>query len=359
MFDKKLEQLPNNKYSIDFVKSYLKTTDALNSFNSFENELKNLLNFYAWDKQILYFKQIKASFKTQESILDRVNLIKIEGIPLDMQFYIEDAIDQIFQELQNRFDDEGYESESSENKANEMQLCSMIESLQSNSWKGALKELFISLAKKEINLVFIDKTIAIVLGYIASLRDTNMAQSEAQLNFTQEDKSLKQALLEYSSSNQLQQKTQFLMGELHFVTRTLIDCGDINEHKKIIKNSIRYGYPLPISSASIIILAFHNFLNRSKVYSGGIEVEITDDNNNAVAKHKVDEGKAKFAIQHFNGLIFVCQSDYRASIGMSDKIYDEVDNAFFYEGFILKMKYLKNHFPKKAETLREGLLKEI
>jgi hypothetical protein len=77
MFDKYLELLPNNNYSIQFFKSYLKTTDALNAFNNFQNELTNVLAFHAWCKQILYFKQIKTSFKSQESLLDKVNSIKI------------------------------------------------------------------------------------------------------------------------------------------------------------------------------------------------------------------------------------------------------------------------------------------
>lgn len=358
MFDKKLEQLPTSKYSINFVKSYLKTTAALNSFNSYQTELSNLLSFYAWNTQILYFKQMKASVKTPELLLEKIKLIKIEGIPLEMQFYIEDAIDQILQDLQNRFDDDGYESESGENKANQIHFYDTIESLKLSCWKEALKLLFVCHAKKEIELVFIEKTIAIVLDYTASLRDTNIPESEVQFNFTQEDKSLKQALIEYSSSNKSKQKAQFLKAELHFVTRRLIELGEINEQKKLIKNCIRYGYPLPLSSASIIVSAFNNFLKRSNIYNAGIEIEITDDNGNNGAKY--GQGKGKLQMRHFNGLIFLCQSDYRSFIGMSDQMYEEVYNAFVYEAFIFKLKaFITDQFPKKSETLREELLKEF
>lgn len=98
-------------------------------------------------------------------------------------------------------------------------------------------------------------------------------------------------------------------------------------------------------------------MKQSGIYSAGINFEIKDDVNNVVVKYVSGTGKAKLSLHHFDGLIFICQSDYRAYIGMVDKINEEVDPVFFYEYFIayLKLKNVKDALTRKAETLREGL----
>lgn len=125
---------------------------------------------------------------------------------------------------------------------------------------------------------------------------------------------------------------------------------------KIIRHAIKYGYPLPLSSANLVANAFERFLRESKIYSAGIDLLVQDDNGKVAVAHKVGGGKAKVHIRHFNGSVFICQSDYRASISMSDHMHEEVDSAFFYEAFVSHMKNLKEAFPNQAETLRAGLL---
>lgn len=101
-------------------------------------------------------------------------------------------------------------------------------------------------------------------------------------------------------------------------------------------------------------------MKRAQIYSSGIDLEIKDEENSAVIlHHKIGDGKAKVCMRNFNGAVFICQSDYRASLGMSDQMSQETDNAFFYEAFVSKMKYLREKFPKQAETLRAGLLEEF
>lgn len=104
---------------------------------------------------------------------------------------------------------------------------------------------------------------------------------------------------------------------------------------------------------------FDKFLESSGIYKSGISLEIKDQTNRNVLV-SYGTGKAKLLMREFNGFVYICQKDYRASIGMSDKMNEqEVDNAFFYEAFVSYLKYLKDKFPKKAETLREGLLREL
>ncbi|CAF1664350.1 unnamed protein product [Rotaria magnacalcarata] len=342
---KKLQQLSKDKYTVEFVKSSLKKSFALNNL---ESEISNLLNFYAWNKQTFYFKTIRTAFKNNTP-LNKTNFLSAEGIPIELQFFIDDGIDQILEDFQKRIDDEGYESDSHDNEI-------LIDSANYENWKDAFEAVVIKLIQNAVDSVFIEKTISVILSYIAGLRDANMPPSEAEISFNQEDKSLKLALVEYKSSNQSKRKAQFLMTELHSIISKNVD---ICINKDIIKTAIKYGYPLPLSSATLIVTVMDRFLTESKIYSAGINLIITDHENHDLVKFKTKDGKAKLQMRHFNGSVFLCQSDYRACIGMSDQMYEEVDEAFFYEAFIGYMKNLHSKFPRQAETLREGILKEF
>lgn len=79
------------------------------------------------------------------------------------------------------------------------------------------------MTRKAIEFTFVQKSVSVLLSYMASKRDEDLDPSEAQFGFSQEDKQLKQALMEYSSANQSKQKTQFLLTELHLITKQLAD----------------------------------------------------------------------------------------------------------------------------------------
>jgi hypothetical protein len=365
-FLKKLEQLPEDKYSVDFIKSYLEMTTV---FNSIESELNNLLNFFSWNKQILYFKSIKASFQNKKPLLDQVLLVPIDGIEEDMKFFVDDSFDKIFIELQNRMNDNSKANELNETKNKIIGYIDnvIITSSSHSNWKELLEIVVSEIVKKAIDGMFIEKTISILLNYTASLYDTNMAASEAQFSFSQEDRLVKEAILEYNTSNKKKQKTQFLILELHSIMKKLIDYNinyDTNKARKTIINALKYGYPLPVSSAKLVFHAFHKFLFRSGIYKSGINIKMINDcglrKTNFEEEFKFGDFGAKFQMKDFNGLFFICEADYHSSIGVVNYYaHSEVDKACLYEAFTSKMKHLKKQFTYQAETLREGLLKEF
>ncbi|CAF1126244.1 unnamed protein product [Didymodactylos carnosus] len=348
--NQKLGSLSKDKYTIEFIKSSLKSSFALKNL---ESEISNLLNFYAWKTQILYFKTIQTSIKKNVP-LKNVIFELVKGLPRELQFFIEDGIDQILEDFQKRIDDEGYESDEN-TTINDI----LIDFVECENWKDVFKAVTMKFTQKTIDSVFIEQTISIILSYIASLRDANALPSEAQFSFNQEDKSLKQALVEYKSNNKSKRKAQFLMTELHSIISKAINSGDVRSNIGIVRMAIKYGYPLPLSCATLIATAIDEFLTKSKLYSAGIFLEITDDENRVHVQFKTKTGQAKLRMRQFNGSVFLCQSDYRAFVGMADQMYEEVDQAFFYEALTGYLKYLHSKFPRQAETLREGVLKEL
>lgn len=355
-FSEQLEYLPEDKYSIDFVKSFLKTSST---FNNLKTEMNALFSYYAWHKQVLYFRKLKACFQNNIPLSEKTIVIAVEGVPLEMQFYVRDAVDQMLSNLQAKHDDEGYVTDMGDNVDNELELSAMNSSSDELiNWKEYMKTILKNMTYSTVEFVYVESTIRVILSYIASMRDSNMPPSEAEFNFNHKDKQLKQAILKYTSSNKSEQKSKFLATELHDITNQIVDNNGRKELIiNIIKNSIKYGYPLPLSSAELVAKVFDKFLKSSGIYKSGINLEIKDKNNNVLVNYNT--GKVKLSVRDFNGYVYICQSDYRSFIGMSDQMNEEVDNGFFYEAFISFMKNLREKFPKKAETLREGLLKEL
>jgi hypothetical protein len=354
--EKKIKDIPDNKYSLDIFNSFVKTSST---FSVLQSELINLLGYYAWTKQIMYFRKIKAWFDNKRPLSDAEVQIPIEKIPLEMMFFVEDAIDQILDDLKYRLDETTCKSNDTKDNETINDVLSNFDHSMHHNWKGALREEYETVVNKTIEISFISKTISIVLEYIVSLRNPNESLFEVQLEFLQEDKQLKQALLDYNCSNILMGKTQFLIEELHVLTSNLVDIGSDMQKHELIRHSIKYGYPLPLSAVKKVADAFNCYLKRSKIYSSGLELIITDDKKNIALSYKIEEGKAKIFMRHFNGLVFLCQADYRRSLGIADKMSEEVDNAFYYEAFIAHLKHLKKNFPKQAESLRAGLLQEF
>ena len=156
------------------------------------------------------------------------------------------------------------------------------------------------------------------------------------------------------------------MSELYWIIDKVVTNGDTHQHKKILQTAIKYGYPLPLSAAPFIAIAMDNYLTKSEIYTSGIDLQIKDNEGKVLVEfktrkediHKKSLNKGKVYMRQFNGSVFLCQSDYRACIGMLDQMHDEFDQAFFYEAFT---GYLKNclKFPRQAESLRQGILEEI
>lgn len=347
--NKRLQSLPDDKYTIDFVKSSLKNSSPLKNF---QVEINDLLSHFAWNVQIEYFTEIRDALKNNNQ-LETVTVTPKDNDLDESKFFVEDAIDEVLEELQKRIDDEGYESNI--NTVNDIH----IENAVYKNWKDVLTTVTKNTLEKAIDSVFIEPSISVILNYISSSRNSNMPPSEAQLSFNNEDKSLKQALLEYKSTNQSKRKTQFLMNELHSIIHEALTISDVNQSKLILKTAIRYGYPLPISAAKIIATAMNTFLASSKIYQSGITLEIRDGAGQVTVQHQIGSGKAKLNMQHFHGSIFLCQNDYHIYAGMSNQTTEQGDDAFLYEAFVEHMIDSRSKFPKQAETLREGILKEL
>ncbi|UJR11290.1 hypothetical protein I4U23_015471 [Adineta vaga] len=348
--NQKLELLASNKYTIEFIKSSLKSSFALKNL---ESEISSLLNFYAWKIQLLYFKTIQISIQNNVP-LKNVIFEPVQGLPKELQFFIEDGIDQILEDFQKRIDDAGHQSDEN-TTINDI----LIDCVEYKNWKDICKAVTMKFTQKSIDSLFIEQTISVILSYIASLRDANTPPSEAQFSFNQEDKSLKQALAEYKSNYQSKRKAQFLMTELYSIISKTINANNVRSNINLIRIAIKYGYPLPLSCATLIATTIDQFLTKSKIYTSGVFLEITDDKKRVHVQFKTKDGRAKMCIRQFNGSVFFCQSDYRAFVGMVDQMYEEVDQAFFYEALTGYLKMIRPEFPRQAETLREGVLKEL
>ena len=348
---KKLYALPNDKYSVDFLKSNLRTSLA---FKNLEIEINDLLNFFAWKIQIIYFKQIQTAFQKNTS-LNNVNYQPAEQLPTDIQFFIEDAFDEVIEEFQKRIDDQGYESD--QNDQNDIVDRAFTESIKYKNWKDAFKTVLDKLVQNAVDSVFVERTISVILDYIASVQDANHPPSEAEVEFKNEDKSLKEALTEYNSNNQSKRKTQFLTSELHVIIQQVINSDQLNT--SIIKTAIKYGYPLPLSATKTVAAAIDIYLTKKEFYKSGVLLEITDDNKNVLVRYSTKEAGAKIRMQQFNGTVFFCQADYNSYVGMSDQTIEEVKNVFVYEALVGYLKKLRELLPRQAETLREAILLQL
>lgn len=352
--DKLIQRLSKDKYTIDFVKSALKNSFA---WKNFESEVNSLLNYYAWSAQIWYFKTIQTAFENNTSFTN-INFDCSQEISSEHQFFVEDGINQIFEEFEKQTNDDGYESDAANDFTGTINDI-FKENIQYADWIDVLTVTCTNLMKKSIDSNFVEPTISIVLSYITSLRDANMPPSEAQLSFIQEDKNLKQALVEYKLSNQSKSKTQFLMMELYSIIHQVIKIDDFDQTRIVLKTAVKYGYPIPLSVVRIMLAAMHRFITKTDIYKAGILLTISDDQKRTVVQLKTADGKAKMEMRHIDGVVFLCRNDYCAYKGILNQTNEEIDNAFFYEAFIGYMKNLHSKFPKQAETLREGILNEL
>lgn len=273
-----------------------------------------------------------------------------------MQFYVSDALDQILDELRNRAEDAAHESDFGENIDNETEL-SLSNQKSYQNWIEFMKDVLESLTYRTVDSLFIEKTISIILSCMATMRNQNTPPSEAEFSFSQADKQLKQSVFKYNVSNQTKQNSKFLNAEFYSIVKQIVNFADVKSQIQLVQHAIKYGQPLPLASAAIVTVAFDKFLQSSSIYSSGLHVQVKDKVGTVLASY--GNGKAKLGINEFNGYVYICQTDYRASIGMRDQMNEEVDSAFFYEAFVSFKKYLRCKFPKKAESLREGLLKEL
>ena len=352
--DQKLAKLAGNAYSVALAKAFFKTSATVYDL---QTELSHLLNHLAWTKQILYFQKIKACFQADRPLTAQEVAIPVDqAIPSDMLIFVEDAIDQMLGDLERQFQENTQPNSPSEH-SNDIDH-KYVDSLQLGEWKAIVRAVIGQLAQRSVELLFVERTVSICLSYVAAMRNSNLSPSDAQFNFNQEDKHLKQALVHETSSSQYKQKAQFLVSELHHIVGKVIDA-NADRSKKALRHAIKHGYPLPVSAAETVIGALNSFLTKSSIYSAGVSVQVLDAANNQIKSITESEGKARFQIRSFNGSLFICQSDYQASIKMSGPMKEEFDSDFVYEAFVAKMKHLKQHFPKKSETLRAGILYEL
>lgn len=320
----------------------------------------SVLRFYAWTKQILYFQHIQACLRTEQPVSLSHKSIQIEGLPADMQFFVDEALDQLLDDLRAHEDkyDEAYESEQSGDDR-ETDYDVLLDTT-ANTWKAALLAVYVNVAIKCVELGFVETTTSVVLTYMNSMRigAANIDPSEAAFEFGQEDKQLKQALVEYVSSSRSKQKSQFLTAQMHRTCLELV-ASDPTVNRRLVQHAIRYGYPLHMSAAKLIAQALDALLRRYNISNWGVDLKVQDESGKSLIEHKVRDGFVKVHIRQFGEAVFICQADYRASIGMSDQMNEEVDTVFVYESLLAHQKHLKSRFSKQAETLRAGLLKEL
>jgi hypothetical protein len=358
---RKLETLTESEYTPDLFKTVIKTTLAVSNLQS---ELNTLLNNHAWNAQIFYYKRIKACFDNDVPLSYDALQIPIEGLNEATLFFVDDAIDQILSDLLSQSKNTGHKSNADE--CVDKGLSCLVDSLKCQNWKDAFIIVYEELVRKSIQFAFIEKMVSVVFAYMASMRNKNLDPSSIQLEYNQEDKRIKQTIMECSATDESKCKSQYLTGELHRITVSLISNSiilgiEMQQTRTLVSHAIKYGYPLPLSSAKLLVEILDGFLKRSNIYSGGIDLSISagDENNLTVVTCKIGDGKAKVNMRHFGGSVFICQLDYRASIGMSNRMHSEVDNAFVYEALVYYLKHIRTKFPKQAESLREGLLNEI
>lgn len=351
--DKKLRALSENLYQVKLIKSVLKSSSV---WKNLQNELNQSLHLYARLMQIACFANIQRTIKENQP-LESVRVEPTHGLPDEFKFFIEEAMDEILGEFEKRKDDQSYDSDLEVNSGPAIDI--LLRHEEYPRWKDALTASVGKLIGISVDSILIEPSINIILNYLSGVREINMPPSATQLSFNEEDKNLKEALIEYKSSNESKRKTQFLMNELYSIIKQLFGYTTNNREVDIVKCAIRYGYPIPISAARFLISLMDTFLTNKKIYSAGINLEISDNSQKIVFQFKIKEGKARMKLKHFDGFIFLCQTDYRNYVSIANQTTDEVENSFCYEAFIGRMKNLRDKFPKQAETLRAGLLEII
>jgi hypothetical protein len=75
--------------------------------------MSDMLNFYAWKKQLLYFERIQKFCKSNIP-LNEILLPSPEPPPSSMLFFIEDGIDELLEDFQKRSDKDVHQSNDEE-----------------------------------------------------------------------------------------------------------------------------------------------------------------------------------------------------------------------------------------------------
>uniref|UniRef100_A0A914YM90 Uncharacterized protein n=1 Tax=Panagrolaimus superbus TaxID=310955 RepID=A0A914YM90_9BILA len=205
-----------------------------------------------------------------------------------------------------------------------------------------------------------DPSICIILAYYSSLQNQSLPSTSLEESINEKDKELKQALSEYTENNKTMQKSKFLSEEFIQIIHKCLETDPLNEN--LLKSVIKYGYPLPVSVAPKIIDIINHWIISEKINDSGISLQVLDINNNNKHSKEYGNGEIKISVHPFNDQLFICQSDFYFNAGISASDAATSDNtlkAYFYEGIIEQLKFLKSKFPKQGESFREILLQNF
>ncbi|KAE9548611.1 hypothetical protein FO519_008177 [Halicephalobus sp. NKZ332] len=309
----------------------------------FKVELKDCLTCLAWKKQLNCFKVLKDvksdnKVKSVKGLLPEVDLEDIE------LFLLEEAIDSVINEIEEQLSDEGYKSENSDDENIGNNWISIIE--------NSLKEVIV----KEVEKTFIQPSIKILTAFFS-----NSGESFFQ-SIDPDDLELKEAIGEYSMETRIKGKAPFLTTELHSIFAEALGSKD-SINKSVLKMAIKYGYPLPIKTATTLADLLHQVAIKNN-YSAGFTLQLVNDSEiegeNTIFEYSLTnpKGKSVVKIKPYYGVLFICQNDFYNCFGAEDSIDISQLNPFIFESYVNKLKNMKNKFPKDVVS-QGGITIEI
>lgn len=188
-----------------------------------------------------------------------------------------------------------------------------------------------------------------------------LPHSVSDVLFDQQNKQLKQSLEDYNHFSENIKLSVFMDKEF---AETMSYCYEQKPfHIQPLKNLIKWGYPLPLSSIPVVIEVISNWLTQINLYDGGITLEVYgEDVNRILISQKFGRGETSIFLRPMNGTLFVCEADYLAYADISGAVSDskyKYIKGFIYECLINVNENFFQIFPKYGESVREILLEHL
>jgi hypothetical protein len=175
--------------------------------------------------------------------------------------------------------------------------------------------------------------------------------------FQNVDTDLKKAISEFNVTTHHMKNAEFLFDQLR---RTVFDVIKSNpNNKNLLRFAVKLGCPMPLAAIPHIADAAHLILIDAK-YGTGFWVYVYDQNadfekNEPIFKYSTEAtGKLVVKLRCINDQVFMCRAD---AVRYSD--IELVNDCFFYESFIDKMKHRAKYFPKHELSFREFLIEKL
>lgn len=220
-----------------------------------------------------------------------------------------------------------------------------------NSLSPILNEKF----KLLINSVFANSTIKLTIAFLESCR--KRPKLATMSTFQNVDADLKKAISQFNVTTHHMKNAEFLLDQLRQTVTNAIKSNPNN--KNLLRFAIKLGCPMPFAAISHIANGAHLILIDTN-YGTGFWVYVYDkdadfEKNEPILKYSTNAtAKLEVKLRCINDQFFICRAD-----AARYRDIELINNCFFYESFIDKMKHRAKYFSKHELSFREFLIEKL